>query len=354
MPSPPGAPTGALLRTRVRAQGGRGALPPEARQTPSPRSLTIPLAHNRIHEARLPILVTGANGHIGRRLLREQPDARAVVRSERAAATLADHPDVRIVNYTDAAGLADACAGCKAIVHLVGTIRESKQASFQDAHERPAEALAQAAHEAGVGRIVYLSILGAAPGSNNACLESRARTEEILAASGIPAVSLRVPMVLGEDDYASAALFRNARAAQRLALTFRAASLEQPIFAGDVVAALLAALSNNTPPGTLELAGPTALTRRDLIAAAAKTLGTNPVRVLSVPLWIGQTLAWTLEQATPNPPLTRAMLGVLDHDDNIDPVPAANALRLKLTSLQEALRRVAPSRSEGTGTHASI
>ena len=302
----------------------------------------------------MPILVTGANGHIGRRLLRERPDARAVVRSERAAATLAGHADVRVVDYIDATGLADACAGCDAIVHLVGIIRESKRASFHDAHEGPAEALVQAAGEAGVGRIVYLSILGAAPDSNNACLASRARTEEILAASGIATVSLRVPMVLGEDDYASAALFRNARAAQRLAFTFRAASLEQPIFAGDVVAALIAALSNSIPPGTLELAGPTALTRRNLIAAAAKTLGTNPVRVLSLPLWLGQTLAWTLEQATPNPPLTRAMLGVLDHDDNIDPGPAANALRLKLTPLQEALRRVAPSRSPGTGTHASI
>lgn len=288
----------------------------------------------------MPILVTGANGHIGRRLLHERPDSRAVVRSERAAATLAEHSDVRVVDYTDATGLAAACTGCDTIVHLVGIIRESKHASFGDAHERPAEALAQAARQAGIRRIVYLSILGAAPDSTNACLASRARTEEILAASGIPTVSLRVPMVLGEDDYASAALFRNA--ANRFAFTFRAASLEQPIFAGDVVTALLAALSETVPPGTLELAGPTALPRRDLIKAAARTLGTGPVRVLSPPLWLGQTLAWTLER-TPNPPLTRAMLGVLDHDDNIDPAPTAQALGIKLTSLEETLRLVAPT-----------
>ncbi len=291
----------------------------------------------------MPILVTGANGHIGRRLLRERGDARAVVRSERAAAALAHHSDMRIVDYTDASGLAAACAGCEAIVHLVGIIRESAHASFHDAHEAPAEALTQAARDAGVGRIVYLSILGANAGSSNACLASRARTETILADSGIPTVSLRVPMVLGEDDYASAALFRNARAAKRVAFTFRSRSLEQPIFAGDVVAAIVAALSERVAPGILELAGPVALPRRELIAAAASTLSIAPVRVLSLPLWLGRTLAWTLERATSSPPLTRAMLGVLDHDDSIDPTPAAKALGLHLTPLDETLRLVAPS-----------
>lgn len=291
----------------------------------------------------MPIAVTGANGHIGRRLLREQPDARAIIRSERAAATLAGHLDVRVVDYADRAALASACVGCEAIVHLVGIIREGANASFHDAHERPAEALAHAARDAGARRIVYLSILGADPGSTNACLASRARTEAILADSGIPTVALRVPMVLGEDDYAAAALFRNARAAKRLAFTFRAGSMEQPIFAGDVVSAIGAALSENVAPGTLELAGPVPLSRRELIGAAAKALGSEPARVLSLPLWLGQALAWTFEHVAANPPLTRAMLGVLDHDDDIDPTPAAEALGIHLTPLAETLQLVLPT-----------
>lgn len=295
----------------------------------------------------MPIAVTGANGHIGRRLLREQPDARAIVRSGRAAATLAGHHDVRVVDYADRAALAAACTGCEAVVHLVGIIREGGHAGYRDAHELPAEALAHAAHDAGARRIVYLSILGADPGSNNACLASRARTEAILAGSGIPTIALRVPMVLGEDDYASAALFRNARAAKRMAFTFRAGSMEQPIFAGDVVSAILAALSEGVMSGTLELAGPVALSRRELIAAAARALSSKPVRVLSLPLWLGQALAWTFEHVTANPPLTRAMLGVLDHDDNIDPRPAARALGVRLTPLAETLQLVIP-RSDNT------
>ena len=164
-----------------------------------------------------------------------------------------------------------------------------------------------------------------------------------LADSGIPTVALRVPMVLGEDDYASAALFRNARAARRLAFTFRAGSMEQPIFVGDVVSAILAALSEGVTPGTIELAGPVALPRRELIAAAARALGSNPVRVLSLPLWLGQALAWTFEHVTANPPLTRAMLGVLDHDDDIDPTPAAKSLGIRLTPLAETLQLVLPT-----------
>ena len=52
------------------------------------------------------------------------------MRSSRAAAQIADHPDVRVVDYTDIAGLTDACAGCDAVVHLVGIIKEGRGATY--------------------------------------------------------------------------------------------------------------------------------------------------------------------------------------------------------------------------------
>lgn len=284
------------------------------------------------------LLVTGANGHLGRRLLAAATakawTTRAIVRSERAAAQVAGHPDVRIVDYGDIAGLTDACASCDAIVHLVGIIKEGGGATYRSAHVEATQALLEAATNAAVKRIVYLSILGAEAGSRSRCLASKAEAEAILARGPIPSLVLRVPMVLGEGDYAATSLLKNAR--KSVALTFRAGSMEQPIYAGDVVEAIFAGLATDAPTGVLELAGPQSLPRSELIEVAS-AVGT---RTVSLPVEVGYGLAALLGTFSRNPPLTTDMLGVLDHDDDIDPEPAANALGIRLTGLTETLARI--------------
>lgn len=282
------------------------------------------------------VLVTGANGHLGQRLLRElETPSRAVVRSRRAESSLAGHGDVRVIDYADIDGMADACAGCDSVVHLVGIIRESARATYASAHEVATRNLLSGAVETGVRRIVYLSILGADEASENPCLASKARAESLLLESGIRSLVIRVPMVLGEGDYASVALLAQAR--RRLAFTFRASSREQPIYAGDVVDAIRAGLEPEAPTGVIELAGPRSLTRRELVAAASAV----QTRTVSLPVALGYALAWLFERLSVNPPLTRAMVGVLDHDDDIDAGPGAQALGLRLTGLVEMLARVA-------------
>jgi NADH dehydrogenase len=236
-----------------------------------------------------------------------------------------------------------ALAGCRRVVHLVGIIRESRGNRYVDAHERTAEVLAAAAARCGVERIVALSILGASASADNACLRSRAAADARLLDAAGDVVVLRVPMVLGADDHAGRALA--ARARQALALTLRAGSLEQPIDAEDVVAAIVAALDGAVAGRrVMELAGPESLTRRALTQRASALLGRR-TRMISLPLVCGRGVAWLLERLSEDPPVTRAMLGVLDHDDRIDPRPAAAALGIRLTPLDETLRRVvAPDR----------
>lgn len=61
--------------------------------------------------------------------------------------------------------------------------------------------------------------------------------------------------------------------------------------------------------------------------------------MLPVPLFAVRAFAALAERLTANPPLTPAMLGVLEHDDRVDPAPACAALGLALTPLDETLRR---------------
>ncbi len=288
------------------------------------------------------IAITGANGHLGRKLMRRLLDeqgceVRAIVRSERAAATVlaTAEVDVSIVDYTRGDQIAAATADCDQLVHLVGIIKESAQNGFVQAHEAPCEALGAVAPS--VKHIVALGIVGTNSASTNACLKSRANAEEILARATVPATVIRVPMVLGPDDYASMSLAKNGR--KSVAFGFRTASLEQPIYSEDVVSAIVAGLQLEPAHRTLEMAGPESLSREALIKRAGQVFGCQP-RVISLPLGIGMMLASLFERVSKNPPVTRAMLGVLDHDDEIDAQPALEQLGLTLTPLDEMLARV--------------
>lgn len=301
------------------------------------------------------ILVTGANGNLGRRLLArlagERPPhvrVRALVRSRAAAEALGGGPhEVRVVDWSDAAALALAATACDAAVHLIGILKETRRARYAEAHEDAARALAAAAAAGGLRRIVALSLLGADPASPNACLASRGRSERLLLEGTVPVTLIRVGMVLGPGDAASRALRGQALAAL-LPLVRGGATLDQPIDADDVVEAVLAALARPAPGSeTLELAGPESLSHRELVCRAARLYGREP-RIVALPLALARAAARMAEALLAEPPVTEAMLDVLERDEAIDPAPACRRLGLALTPLDTILRR-----SVGPDAHAA-
>ena len=294
------------------------------------------------------VAVTGANGHIGLQLIEQllerdgdfQPIA--IVRSARAAKALeqrfGERLQSRIVDYANANELGDALADATLCIHLVGIIRQTSNATYEDAHEKPCQAIVDAAQS--LEHVVYLSIIGVGePGmANNECLRSRDRAEQLLLNSSIPTSVLRVPMVLGLNDYASKALAAKASSAVRFEL--RPSSLEQPIDSSDVVTALIQLLSGPTQKSHLiELAGPESIPRRELVARAARVMGKRPGVMIGIPMWLGDFAA-SLLGVLPAPPVTRDMLQILNHDDAIDALAGAESLGISLTPLDETLRRV--------------
>jgi len=151
------------------------------------------------------VLVTGANGQLGRRLIerfaRYGVATRAVVRSDAAAAALAElplevAPEIVVLNYSDTAQLIEAALGCKYAVHLVGILKEGARSQYSEAHQASSRSLAVAADAAGMRRMVYLSVLGTDPHSDNPCLASKGDAEQILLRAKTPTLILRVAMVL--------------------------------------------------------------------------------------------------------------------------------------------------------------
>ena len=295
------------------------------------------------------ILLTGANGHLGQQWLQataqSQPHitTRALVRSERAADQVralgpdAQPEDLRIVDYADRKQLAAAARDCDAGIHLVGILKPSPTTSYQDAHETTCRALADAASEAGLRRLIYPSIFGASASSTNACLASKGRAEQILVDSGTPTTVLRLPMVLGPGDFATRALAGQARA-NFVPLVGGGSTLQQPIDVRDVVKALLRAVEVSPPLNeVLELGGPETLSHTDLVKRAAAIVGGRP-RILPIPLGAVRAISSLLEALLANPPLSRTVLEVLQHDDRIDNARALAALDLELHDLGDTLR----------------
>ena len=106
-----------------------------------------------------------------------------------------------------------------------------------------------------------------------------------------------------------------------------------------MVRAIAAALERPEPiRGALDLGGPEALSQRELIARAARLHGKSPALV-PLPLFAARAAAALLERTSASPPFTRAMLGVLQHDDRIDATEACKQLGIELTPLDETLAR---------------
>ena len=293
------------------------------------------------------ISVTGANGHLGVRLvaylLGKGAMVRALVRSERARQNLAESMNgidtsnlsIHLVDYTGPDTLESGLKGTDCVVHLAGIIRESSANRYIQAHEKATACLLAAVDTVHVPQFIYLSILGSDPQSANSCLSSKGKAERMVLNFERGSV-LRVPMVLGEGDYAAKALLKKAK--KIFNLTLRGESKEQPVYAGDVVEAV-ASLIRLNKTGSFDLAGPQSLSRTDLIFLSAQLLERRTF-VVSLPFLLGWSIVRLMEMVLPNPPVTTPMLEILDHDDCINPAPVCESLEITLTTLEDMLRKV--------------
>lgn len=172
------------------------------------------------------VLVTGANGFIGKSVCAILSDAgfivRASVRDEASATEVRAANEVVFVGEVGVgARWEKAVDGMDAVVHLVGrahVLRESSSdplAEFRKVNVRGSENLARAAAEAGVRRLVYVSSIGVngrftgdraftendPPAPHNFYTKSKWEAEQVLKTiseqSGIELVLLRSPLVYG-------------------------------------------------------------------------------------------------------------------------------------------------------------
>ena len=285
--------------------------------------------------------VTGANGAVGRAILRSAPplDLVAAVRSERAAAELrpvAGAARVVCVSYDDPASLGAAFAGATAVIHLAGILVERPDATYEDANVETTRRVADTAKRGGLAKLVFVSAIGADERSANRYWRTKGEAEAVVRASGVPHTILRVPMLLGHGTEAAIAL-RHRLERRAVPLLGGGRTLQQPLAVDDLArAALLACDPVVAKDRTLELVGPALVSGREIVERAARLMA-RPVRIRAVPVWLVR-LALAIGRRTGWRGFSSDALEVLTTDTKLDPAPAARELGLALTPLDDMIR----------------
>lgn len=150
------------------------------------------------------VLVTGATGYVGGRLvprlLEAGHEVRVLVRSPQKLTDVPWATDVDIVagDLSDRAAVAAASEGIDVFYYLVHSMGTS--GDFEQTERTAAQNVAAAAAEAQVSRIVYLGGLHPDGGTLSPHLRSRAEVGRILLESGVPTVALQAGVVIGSGS----------------------------------------------------------------------------------------------------------------------------------------------------------
>lgn len=157
------------------------------------------------------LAVTGGTGFVGRHLLRHALAAGYDVR----ALTRGWKPPEEGIVWVDGAldrpdSLAKLCAGADAVIHIAGLINGPK-AAFDAVNVGGTAAMIDAARRCGVRRFIHISSLAAREPKLSDYGRSKAKSERLVAASGLEWTIIRPPAVYGPGDRETLELFRMAR-----------------------------------------------------------------------------------------------------------------------------------------------
>jgi uncharacterized protein YbjT (DUF2867 family) len=220
------------------------------------------------------VLVTGATGNVGSRLVqqlrRHGVPVRAFVRDAgRASASLGPDVDLAVGDFADPASIRAALDGVDVLFLACANV--PPQVGYEGN-------VIDAAAQAGVRRLVKLSALGAEAGSRVAYWDWHAQIERHLRASGVPWVVLR-PRFYMSNLLGSVETIRSAGA-----IFAPAEGVKMPMIDPlDVAATAAVVLRDDGHEGrTYELTGPESITFHDVAARLSDVTG-QPVRFVPVP-----------------------------------------------------------------------
>ena len=297
------------------------------------------------------VTVFGGSGLLGRHVVRALANSgyriRVAVRRPELTGHLRPMGKVGQIHAVQAnlrypQSIAAALRDADIAVNLVGILFERGRQRFEAIQTAGAEAVALASKSAGA-RLVHVSAIGADANSPSLYGRSKADGERRVLAAAPDTTIMRPSIAFGpEDDFFNrfAAL---ARIAPALPLPGGGHTRFQPVFAGDVAAAIALAVDGGTKSGTVyELGGPDVHTFRELMQFVLTTIERRRL-LLPVPFPLLKLQA-AFAQFLPKPPITPDQVEMLKVDNVVSDAARREGRTLEgLGIIPETIEAIVPT-----------
>jgi NADH dehydrogenase len=297
------------------------------------------------------VTVFGGSGFLGRHVVRalakKDYRIRVAVRRPDLAGYLQPLGSVGQINAVqanlrDRASVEAAARGASVVINLVGILFERGRQRFEAVQAIGAETVAVAAAEQ-YARMIHVSAIGADEHSTSLYARSKAEGERRVLAATSQATIFRPSVLFGTDDDFFNKFAGLARFLPALPLVGGGHTRFQPVFAGDVAAAIAKAADGEARGGTTyELGGPEVFTFKQLMEYVLAETGRQRFLV-PLPYWAANMQA-TFLQWMPKPLLTPDQVELLRSDNVVSEAAIRDGRTLSGLGLtQEAVQVIVPT-----------
>ena len=188
-------------------------------------------------------------------------------------------------------------------MNAVSLYAESGPQTFHSVHVEAATQVARLAREAGVGRLIHVSGIGADAGSASPYIRSRGKGEKAVREAFPAATLIRPSIMFGRGDAFLIPIARMLRRLPVFPLFGQGQTQLQPAYVEDVADAIARVMQNAQSLMCYELGGPRVYTYRSLLEVIAGHLGKKP-RLVPMPFSLWHALA-SVAEMLPERPITR-------------------------------------------------
>lgn len=231
----------------------------------------------------LTVLVTGATGFVGRRLVPVLVEQGHTVRAMTRHPDGYDGPGEPVGgDVSDPGTLGEPLSGVDVAIYLVHSLDDD---DFERKDAEAAKAFGLAAAASGVSQIVYLGGLGKDGDDLSAHLRSRREVERLLGESGVPVTVLRAAIVVGAGGISWEMTRQLVKNLPAMVVPKWASTRTQPIAIDDVVRYLAGVVGvEDAYDRAFEIGGPEVLSYVEMLQQAAEIMNGHRVPIKTVPV----------------------------------------------------------------------
>jgi uncharacterized protein YbjT (DUF2867 family) len=266
------------------------------------------------------IFIAGATGFVGGHLvgdlIAKGHKVKCLVRSEKAAASLAAR-GVEVIrgDITSPESLKGVLHADDFVIHLVGIIEERGKATFRSVHVEGTANLVDEAKRAGVRHFFYQSALGVDRNSWSGYLRTKAEAEEIVKTSGLRYTIFRPSLIIGPWDGFTRKLLDMIKLSPVLPIPGEGQSRFQPVYIKDWLRCINAVIEKPADYlSTFDIAGPEHLTYREIVEILSGAAGREKL-TFKIPMGLMRLSAVFLGAVLSSPPVTVDQLRLLEQDN---------------------------------------